>query len=390
MNKVEEAGARRPQPVEWRAVGTVVALISVFAATMGLTYPLLSLILEARGVPRSTIGLNAAMGPLGILLGSLLAPTAARLLGSWQLLLLSLLATMLLLALLGLFDSLALWFPLRFVLGLFNACLFVISETWINRLAPSSRRGRVVAVYTACTAAGFGLGPLAIPLTGIETFAPFALGIAVTGAAMVPMLLFRRELPQDSGPAERGMFFSVVRFLPLAPVLLLAVAVSSFAEGLSLALFPVYALANGYGRDVSAVALSVMIIGTTLLQFPLGWLADRMARWLVLAGCAFTAALGLAVLGPAMNSPLLWPLLFLLGGVYYGVYTLALTRLGERFSGSLLLIGNAAFGLAWGLGGMLGPAATGLAMERFGTAAFPWVPALAFLLLGVSALADRR
>lgn len=384
------AGEEGAAPVPWRAVGTVVALIAVFAATLGLTYPLLTLILEARGTAQATIGLNAAMTPLGILLGSLAAPAVARLVGPWRLMVVSLLATVALLGLLGLLQSLPAWYLLRFLLGLFNAFLFIVSETWINRLAPPARRGRVVALYTTCTAAGFGLGPLALPFTGIETFLPFALGMAGTGAALLPLLLWRAELPAERAPAGHVGVLSLLRFLPLAPVLLAAVAVASFAEAVMLALYPVYALDAGYSRDATAIALSVTIAGTALLQLPLGWLADRLPRRLVLAGCAFAAVAGLALLGPALGTPLLWPLLFLLGGAFFGVYTLALTRLGERFSGGLLLVGNACFGLAWGFGGMLGPAATGAVMDLAGTASFPWVPALAFLLLGFAALGDRR
>ena len=47
------------------------AAITVFGFAFGLTYPLLSLILEARGVASTLIGINGAMMPVGILLISL-------------------------------------------------------------------------------------------------------------------------------------------------------------------------------------------------------------------------------------------------------------------------------------------------------------------------------
>ncbi|MGB5708155.1 MAG: hypothetical protein WBM41_15145, partial [Arenicellales bacterium] len=46
------------------------AAICVFGLAFGMSYPLLSLILESRGVSSAMIGVNASMGPLGILLAS--------------------------------------------------------------------------------------------------------------------------------------------------------------------------------------------------------------------------------------------------------------------------------------------------------------------------------
>ena len=45
-----------------------IAAITVFGFTLGLMFPLLSLIMESRGVPAQVIGANAAMQPLGIVL----------------------------------------------------------------------------------------------------------------------------------------------------------------------------------------------------------------------------------------------------------------------------------------------------------------------------------
>jgi hypothetical protein len=61
------------------------------------------------------------------------------------------------------------------------------------------------------------------------------------------------------------------------------------------------------------------------------------------------------------------------GGVGYGVYTMALIELGERFSGSALVACIAAFGLMWGVGGILGPPCAGVVMERIGAPGLPVV-----------------
>jgi hypothetical protein len=59
------------------------------------------------------------------------------------------------------------------------------------------------------------------------------------------------------------------------------------------------------------------------------------------------------------------------GALSYGIYTVALVELGERFSGSMLVAGNAAFALMWGIGGMAGPPATGAFMDLIGVQGLP-------------------
>ena len=45
-----------------------IAAVTVFGFTLGLMFPLLSLIMESRGITPDVIGYNAAMQPLGITL----------------------------------------------------------------------------------------------------------------------------------------------------------------------------------------------------------------------------------------------------------------------------------------------------------------------------------
>jgi hypothetical protein len=58
------------------------AAITVFGFTLGLMFPLLSLIMEAKGVSSDVIGYNAAMQPLGIMLAVFMIPPVVRRFGA--------------------------------------------------------------------------------------------------------------------------------------------------------------------------------------------------------------------------------------------------------------------------------------------------------------------
>jgi hypothetical protein len=50
---------------------------------------------------------------------------------------------------------------------------------------------------------------------------------------------------------------------------------------------------------------------------------------------------------------------------------MSLIQLGERFTGRALIVGNAAFAFVWGIGGIVGSPATGLAMQLIGHQGLP-------------------
>ena len=88
-------------------------------------------------------------------------------------------------------------------------------------------------------------------------------------------------------------------------------------------------------------------------------------------------------------TPLIWPLAFMLGALSYGIYTMAIIELGERFSGSMLVAGNAAFALMWGVGGLAGLPATGMIMDMIGVQGLPITLALLCLCLAGAGLSRR-
>ena len=118
---------------------------------------------------------------------------------------------------------------------------------------------------------------------------------------------------------------------------------------------------KGYGSSEARISmlLAVFVAGNIALQIPLGMLAERQGAHRALLLCALATVLGCLLLPWSFDSLLVWPIVFVWGAVSFGIYTMALIELGERFSGSMLIAGNAAFALVWGVGGIAGPPVTG-------------------------------
>ncbi|KSV82790.1 putative MFS-type transporter YcaD [compost metagenome] len=364
----------REQPILWAAIAGTIATVTVFAVAQGLTYPLLSFILERQGTTPGLIGLSAAMTPLGFIVSAPLIPALVRRFGAaWLAILCSLFAALTLIAI-AWTQELWAWMPLRFLLGFFANPLSVISETWLITITPPSRRGRIMGLYSSIVSGGFAIGPLSLGLVGTEGWSPFLIGIVaflLCGMILLAVVPRLPDMPQD------GEATSVGAFLALAPLLLFAVFTAAAFEQILLSMFATYGATLGSAEERIASLITCFIAGNALLQVFLGRMAEQMGSMRTMLFCVLVSLVGCLLLPWAFNSWLVWPLVFLWGGVSFGIYTMSLIQLGERFTGQALIAGNAAFAVAWGLGGIVGSPATGLAMQWLGHRGLPL--ALGFL-----------
>jgi MFS family permease len=379
-----EAGAAR---IPWAPLAGVIAAVAIFAVAQGLTYPLLSFILERQGASAGLIGLSAAMTPLGLIAGSPLIPVVTRRLGAGRLALACAVIAGTALALIGWTQDVVAWFPLRLAIGLAIGPLFVLSETWLIALSPPQRRGRILGIYTAVVSAGFAAGPLSLMAVGTTGWPPFLIGIGAFAVCTLWLAAIRRRLPEIGRDGGHGSVRAVAR---QAPALLFAVFATAAFEQAVLSLLPVYGLSYGIGERSLSALLTVLVAGNVALQVPLGLAAERRSARSVSIVCALATVLGCLLLPLLIATPLVWPLFFLLGAFSFGIYTLALVELGERFSGAMLIAANAAFALIWGIGGIAGPPAAGAAMDWVGVQGLPGALGLVYLALALARLGRRR
>ena len=380
-----ESTTSSPQdPVPWAAMAGIIATVTVFAVAQGLTYPLLSLILERQGTPSGLIGVSAAMTPLGFVVSAPFIPVLARKGGGARLALLcSVLAAATLAAIAATQDVWA-WMPLRFLLGVFANPLSVISETWLISITPAARRARIMGLYSSLVSGGFAIGPISLGLAGTEGWAPFMVGIL---AFLLCGLIVLAVVPRLPTLSYDGKATSVGGFFALAPLLLFAVFTAAAFEQIMVSLFAVYGAALGSTEAQIVALITCFIAGNAMLQVLLGRVAETFGAARTMVMCALASLAGCLLLPLAFGSWLVWPLVFSLGGVSFGIYTLSLIRLGERFTGQALIAGNAAFAAMWGIGGIIGSPTAGLAMQLIGHQGLPFSLGL---LCGVLALLQIR
>src|SRR5262245_49850472 len=157
----------------WLGLAAAIASASIVGIILSGIAPLLSLNLERLGVDSTWTGLMGATPSLAMISITAFLPLIIRRLGAAPSIYFG---TALALAMLLLFPLIAYvpaWFLLRFVMGLGIGLTFVVSETWINAMAPPEKRGSVMGIYVSVLCAGLAAGPLLVGFTGSEGAFPF-------------------------------------------------------------------------------------------------------------------------------------------------------------------------------------------------------------------------
>ena len=334
---------------------------------MGLTIPLVSLNLEHQGVSSSLIGIMAAMPSLGVMLFSPLMPALVNQFGGRNAMLMAIAIGAITVLSLIFFEHYGIWLVLRFFMGGATALLFVISETWINEVAEEHTRGRLIGLYLTALSLFYGGGPLVISVTGSQGALPFVIAGMIFLISAIPILLTKAQPPPISDTSS----FGVLGFLRVAPTIALGVLLVTVLDGSTASLLPVFGIRHDYPEAVAAAMITVLIGANTLSQLPLGWLADRMDRQRLIFLCGLGVLIGSICLPVLVSSWLFWLDLMFIGVAAGGVYTLSIVLLGQRFRGSELMTANAAIGVLWGFGGLIGAPFAGLSMQIYNPNGLP-------------------
>jgi MFS family permease len=175
------------------------------------------------------------------------------------------------------------------------------------------------------------------------------------------------------------------------PALVIGTGFFALFDTLALSLLPLFAISHGVSANTGVLFASAILLGDTTMQFPIGWLADRIGRAKVHMGAGVVVVALLPALPWAVAYPwLCWPLLFVIGAAAGSVYTLSIVACGERFRGAALVSATAIVGASWSVASFGGPIVAGTLMRRAGANALVAVLFASALAFVVAAAWERR
>ncbi|VAW00161.1 Uncharacterized MFS-type transporter, partial [hydrothermal vent metagenome] len=330
-----------------------ILMVAIVGMSFGLGVPLLSMNLELMTGSGLAIGINVLSAALSTVA---VAPFAPKILARFPvrpLLIFCLLLAAFSFVFYRLFENVGLWLIMRFVSGLAITVLFIASETWISQLTPEHLRARMLSVYSVALAAGFGLGGLLVAWLGIAGWVPFLAGALICALGVLPLLLPGPQLlPPDLDETSPRVILS---YFGKAPRIMLAGLAFGAIETAATHFSPIWALRAGMEQADAIRLIAVGAVGVIALQFPIGWLGDKMDRHKLLLICGLaTLVAPLAMwMTIGISTLAVYSIFFVYVGMGEGIYILALVLIGQKFSKKEMAAATAALILMYGLGSMV-------------------------------------
>jgi MFS family permease len=275
------------------------------------------------------------------------------------------------------------WTILRVLVGFCMSGIYVAAESWINDASTNENRGKVLSAYMIAQTLGIIGAQALLTLGDAATSALFIGASILVSISFAPILLSISVVPaaEVARPMSLGQLFASS---PLGTVgIFLLGGVYATQSGMG----PVFGTEIGLTAAQVSLFVAMLFAGALVMQYPVGWLSDRMDRRMLIAGAAATGA-GFCVAGWALGGDpwLLMGAAFLAGGVTTPLYALFLAYTNDYLPAEDMAAASGGLVFTFGLGAIAGPLITGWAMESYGPFAFWLVLGATFAAIALYAL----
>ncbi len=276
------------------------------------------------------------------------------------------------------FSAWAFW---RFVAGIGCALLWVIVESALLCSGTIKTRGRLLAAYMIVYYLGTVLGQLFISALPLSVTALVPVLVILMLLAIIPLLFVvvsageaEEVLETPEQPGLLTMFFRRQSRLGINGCI-----ISGIVLGSMYGLMPLYLSHRGWNDSNVGYWMALLISAGIIAQWPLGKLADRYGRLIVLRVQVFVVII--ASLAMVMNASLP-AVLFILGSAGFTLYPVAMAWACEKVGRLELIPMNQALLLSYTAGSLAGPAMTSFLMETWSdNILFLMIAAVSFVYL---------
>ena len=366
------------------AWGLFIAVLLVMLGN-GVMNPLLGIRAELEGFSTTTTGIVLGFYYVGFLVGASVAPWLVVQVGHIRVYaaLASLASTATLIYILT--PSPLVWSGARLVTGFAMSGLFIVAESWLNDATTNRTRGRLLAVYMLVLMGGLALGQMLITLADPSGIILFIVASILVSVAVIPITLSTSPGPRLALPDK----LPIRRVWEAAPLGLVAAFGQGVGVAALLSLAAVYSARVGMSVDRIAVFITAAIVGSVVLQGPIGVISDRVGRRRVIMSVGLLGA-G-ACLAMVHTDPLSWSALiisFLVGGLALPMYPLALSHINDRVPPGSAVGVSSVVSFVTGVGAIIGPISAAFVMDATGPEGLFWF--IGIVYLAITALAVLR
>lgn len=265
------------------------------------------------------------------------------------------------------------WAFMRMLIGFCFSSIYITAESWLNNVAANENRGQALSAYMIVQMVGIISSQALLNVADPGGFELFVIPSVLVSLAFLPILL--APTPAPTFDNAKGMSFG--RLFRISPLGCVGMLLTGGVFSAMFAMASVWGTLAGLSVQEISLFVGVMYLGGLVLQYPLGFLSDRMDRRVLVAGLS---AVGCVVMLFAAALPLPFAIIlgvaFLLGGITNPLYALLIAYTNDFLTRDEMPSASAGLIFLNGFGAIFGPIATGWIMETVGPNGF-------FLFIGV-------
>lgn len=251
------------------------------------------------------------------------------------------------------------WALGRVVIGFCFSGVYVTAESWLNNAADNENRGKALSLYMIVQMAGVVSAQAMMLLGDPAGYDTFVLASVLVSVSFAPILLSISPTPAF----ETTKPMSLKKLMETSPLGCVGMFLMGSVFAAQFGMSAVYGAKVGLSVAQISGFVATFYVGALILQYPLGWMSDRMDRRLLILMVAAVAGVG-AVLGMVLGGVYVMLLMsaFVVGGMTNPLYSLLIAHTNDYLEHDDMAAASGGLIFINGLGAIAGPLITGWLM----------------------------
>ena len=277
------------------------------------------------------------------------------------------------------------WALGRVVIGFCFSGVYVTAESWINNAADNENRGKALSLYMIVQMTGIVSAQGLLLVADPSGYVLFVIPSVLVSISFAPILLSITPTPAF----DTAKPLTIKELLDLSPLGCMGMFLLGGVFAAQFGMAAVYGGEVGLSLPQISMFVASFYLGALLLQYPLGWISDRMDRRLLIAFVAAGAGIGACVaMVYGMQFEILLASAFVIGGTSNPLYSLLVAYTNDFLEPDDMAAASGGLVFINGVGAIMGPLITGWVMQVSGPQGYFLI--IAVLMLALAAYAAYR